>query len=339
MKKTAVIILNWNGRKLLEQFLPTVLKHTSARGFEVVVADNGSGDDSVAWMQQTHPSIRLLTFDRNAGFAEGYNKAIAEVESDYVVLLNSDIETTAGWLTTLYDYMEANPDVVACQPKILSYRQRDTFEYAGAAGGYIDYLGYPFCRGRVQTFIEKDEHQYDTVADVFWATGACMMIRRNEYLNAGGLDPGFFAHMEEIDLCWRLRSRGMRIVCVPQSVVYHVGGATLETSNPMKTFLNFRNNLLMLYKNLPKNKYRSIISRRILLDVAAAMMFLVKGNLGSCNAVFKAHRSYRRMKPDYKSVREAIQEAAVSHDIPEIYQGNSVADFYLKGKKTFDKFF
>lgn len=338
MKKTAVIILNWNGRKLLEQFLPTVLKHTSAKCFEVIVADNGSGDDSVSWMQQTHPSVRLLTFDHNYGFAEGYNKAISEVESDYVVLLNSDIETTAGWLTTLYNYMEANPDVVACQPKVLSYRQRDTFEYAGAAGGYIDSSGYPFCRGRVLSFIEKDTHQYDTIRDIFWATGACLMIRRDGYLKVGGLDPGFFAHMEEIDLCWRLKSRGMRIVCIPQSVIYHVGGATLNAGNPMKTFLNFRNNLLMLYKNLPEDKCNRIIRRRLLLDVVAAFSFLLKGDTGDFNAVFKAHKSYRRMRPDYKSVRQSIQAAATCRDIPEIYKGNSVAGFYLKGMKTFDKF-
>ena len=335
MNTLSVIILNWNGRKLLEQFLPSVLKHSKGPAFDVVVADNGSGDDSVEWMKREHPEVKLLCFDRNYGFAEGYNKAVIETESDYVVLLNSDVETTPGWLDSLYEYMEGHPDVVACQPKIRSYACRYRFEYAGAAGGYIDRYGYPFCRGRIQDNVEHDLRQYDTVADVFWATGACLMVRREAYLQADGLDAGFFAHMEEIDLCWRLRSRGQRIVCIPSSVVYHVGGATLDAGNPRKTFFNFRNNLLMLYKNLPENQLRKVFFCRWWLDVMAAFFFVFKGEVESAKAISKAHRSFRRMKGEYASLRANIQAAVVLKDIPEIYQRSIVFDYYLRGRKTY----
>ena len=251
MNKISVVILNWNGCEMLRSFLPSVLRHSEAEGVEVCVADNGSTDQSVEMLRHEFPSVRQILLDENHGFADGYNFALQQVEAEYVVLLNSDVEVTEHWLQPMADYLDTHPEVAACQPKILSWRQKDLFEYAGASGGFIDRYGYPFCRGRVMGVVEADKGQYDTVFPVFWATGAALFIRLADYREAGGLDGRFFAHMEEIDLCWRLRARGRGIVCIPQSTGYHVGGATLKKENPHKTFLNFRNNLVMLYKNLP----------------------------------------------------------------------------------------
>jgi len=337
MNKVAVIILNWNGQALMERYLPSVLSRTQMAGAEVVVADNGSTDGSVDWLQTQYPGLRLVLLDRNYGFAEGYNRAVEAVEAEYVVLLNSDIEVAENWLEPLVGYMDGHPEVAACQPKILSDRNREYFEHAGAAGGFIDRLGYPFCRGRIQSMVEKDRGQYDTVMDVFWTTGACLMIRRRDYLEAGGLDADFFAHMEEIDLCWRLRLAGRRLVCLPESRVYHLGGGTLNAQNPRKTFLNFRNNLLMLYKNLPAERLRSVMWQRWVLDMVAAVFFLLKGETGNFSAVFKARRAYRQMKPLMHAKRAEIQARAGRHRIPEIYPGISTLDFFLKGRKTFDQ--
>jgi len=337
MEKVAVIILNWNGQALMERYLPSVLSRTQLPGAEVIVADNGSTDNSVAWLQQQYPDLRLVLLDRNYGFAEGYNRAVEAVEAEYVVLLNSDIEVAKDWLAPLVAYMDAHPEVAACQPKILSDRHRNCFEHAGAAGGFIDRLGYPFCRGRIQSLVEEDRGQYDTPIDIFWATGACLMIRREDYLQAGGLDADFFAHMEEIDLCWRLRLAGRRLVCLPQSHVFHLGGGTLNVQNPRKTFLNFRNNLLMLYKNLPAERLRSVMWQRWVLDMVAALFFLLKGETKNFAAVFKARRAYRQMKPLMQPKRAEIQNRACQHRIPEIYPGISTLDFFLKGKKTFDQ--
>ncbi|MBQ9202530.1 MAG: glycosyltransferase family 2 protein [Bacteroidales bacterium] len=336
MSSVAVIILNWNGQTLMEHYLPSVLAHTRGDGIEVVVADNGSTDGSVDWLQTQYPGLRLVLLDRNYGFAEGYNRAVEAVEAEYVVLLNSDIEVAEGWLEPLVGYMDSHPEVAACQPKILSDRNREYFEHAGAAGGFIDRLGYPFCRGRIQSLVEKDRGQYDSVADIFWATGACLMIRREDYLQAGGLDADFFAHMEEIDLCWRLRLAGRRLVCLPESQVFHLGGGTLNAQNPRKTFLNFRNNLLMLYKNLPSERLRSVMWQRWVLDMVAAVFFLFKGETKNFAAVFKARCAYRQMKPLMQPKRAEIQARACQHCIPEIYPGISTLDFFLRGKKTFD---
>ena len=333
MDKVAVVILNWNGRALMEKYLSGVVQLTEA---PVVVADNGSEDDSLAWLQEHFPEVRRLSFDKNYGFAEGYNKAIEAVEAEYVVLLNSDVKVTENWLRPMLAYMENHPEVAACQPKILSLHDPSEFEYAGAAGGFIDALGYPFCRGRIQSLVEEDNGQYDSTVDVFWATGACMLIRREDYLSAGGLDADFFAHMEEIDLCWRLNARGKRLVCLPQSVVFHLGGGTLNAGNPRKTFLNFRNNLLMLYKNLPEKDLRPVMRKRAFWDWVAAFFFLLKGEAGNFHAVFKARRAFRRMKPQILERREANQKAAVRSSLP-VYPGNSTLDFYLKGRRTFDK--
>lgn len=234
MDKIAVVILNWNGCEMLRSFLPSVVRYSAAEGTEVYVADNGSTDASVEMLRREFPSVHLIILNENHGFAEGYNLALQQISAEYAVLLNSDVEVTEHWLVPLADYMDAHPEVAACQPKIRSWRHKELFEYAGAAGGFIDRYGYPFCRGRIMGTVEKDNGQYDTVAPVFWATGAALFIRRKDYLDAGGLDGRFFAHMEEIDLCWRLRARGRMLVCVPRSTVYHVGGATLKKRVPAR---------------------------------------------------------------------------------------------------------
>lgn len=330
--KTAVIILNWNGTGMMRRFLLSVVRNT--HGAEVVVADNGSTDGSLTFLEQVFPGVRTIALDRNYGFAEGYNRAIAAVDADYVVLLNSDVETPEGWLAPLVGYMDSNPDCAACQPKLLAYHDHRSFEYAGGSGGYIDRFGYPFCRGRVFGVVEQDNGQYDDIADIHWATGACMMVRKSVYTDCGGLDPRFFAHNEEIDLCWRMRLYGHRITCVPQSVVYHVGGGTLPQGNPRKTYLNFRNNLTMLYKNLPETELQGVMRWRTVLDYVALMQSLLKFNLGDVRAILKARRDFARWKPDYLPVRNAIQQRAVEHG--NLLAGYSILwRFYIKGKKTF----
>ncbi len=335
--KTSVVILNWNGRKLLEQFLPTVLKHTLSTDAEVVVADNGSTDDSVEYLKTNFPQVPLIIFEENHGFAQGYNLALKQVDSEYVVLLNSDIETTDNWLSTLIDYMDANPGVAAVQPKILAQKQKSHFEYAGAAGGFIDRYGYPFCRGRILGNVEPDEGQYNNVIPVFWATGACLCIRRKTYFNVGGLDGRFFAHMEEIDLCWRLNARGYIVECVPQSTVYHVGGASLDMESPRKTYLNFRNNLLMLYKNLEPNRLFPVLAIRFFLDILASLHFVVQGKIQNATAVIGAFRDYLKMKPDFKKSRVDNLNKTVNHNVDTIYNRSMLWDYYAKGKRKFSQ--
>ena len=281
---------------MLRTYLPSVVAHTTVG--EVIVAENGSTDDSLNVLANEFPTVRTIVLDKNYGFAEGYNRAIAQVDSEYVVLLNSDVEVTEGWLEPLLDYMDAHPEVAAVQPKIRSWRQRDRFEHAGAAGGYLSWLGYPYCRGRRFGRVEEDHGQYDTVAPIHWATGACMCVRTKVYKECGGLDAAFFAHMEEIDLCWRMRNRGWQLACIPQSVVYHLGGGSLSYDNPRKTFLNFRNNLLMIYKN--RRFPWIVLTLRFFLDYAAAIMFLLTGKKGSAKAVVDARREYHRMRKNYK---------------------------------------
>lgn len=335
MDKVAVVILNWNGSGMLRRFLPTVVRCSAADGGIIWLADNGSTDDSVEVVSREFPSVRLIRMEKNYGFAEGYNRAISQVEAEYVVLLNSDVEVTEHWLRPLLDYMEAHPEVAACQPKLLSYHQRTRFEYAGACGGFIDRYGYPFCRGRVMGVVEEDRGQYDTVASVFWASGAALFIRRQDYVDAGGLDPRFFAHMEEIDLCWRLRARGRGLVCIPQSVVYHVGAATLKRENPRKTFLNFRNNLLMLYKNLPEAELVPVMRVRTLLDYVAALNFLLHFQVSNAWAVLRARRDFRALKPLYAEIRTEVQQRVVQGDIPERKRFSLLWAFYGRGKKRF----
>ena len=283
--KVAIVILNWNGEAMLRRFLPTVLRYSCDEA-EVWVADNASTDSSVQLLREHFPSVKLILLEKNYGFAEGYNKALAQIEAEYFVLLNSDVEVTHHWLTPLVEYMNTHLDVAACQPKLLSEANHDYFEYAGASGGFIDRYGYPFCRGRIFNTVEEDNGQYNYNIDILWATGACLLIRSTDYRALNGLDGRFFAHNEEIDLCWRLRQRGRRIVCIPESEVYHVGGGTLPKSNPMKTFLNFRNNLTMLYKNLPDAELKSVMRMRCVLDyVAAFQMLIMERSWGNFKAV------------------------------------------------------
>ena len=334
-KKVAIVILNWNGAKLLEEFLPSVIEHSPAEMSEIVVADNGSTDNSIAILREKFPSVRIIPFDHNYGFAEGYNRAIREIDNEYVVLLNSDVEVTPGWLDAPLSALEADPAIAAAQPKILSWHNKERFEYAGAAGGYIDIYGYPFCRGRVLHVVEKDHGQYDTTADILWATGACLFIRTDIYKEAGGLDAEFFAHQEEVDMCWRLRSRGYRLVCTPQSVVYHVGGATLQAESPRKTFLNFRNNLLMIYKNLPEKDLKRVMRARFFLDYIAAAKFLLSGHVRNAKAVYDARKAFYRMKPEYAARRKENLTKTTLADIPELMRRSLILSFYLKWEKTF----
>jgi GT2 family glycosyltransferase len=322
---------------MLQKFMPKVVECSAMEGVEVCVADNASTDESVSYLQSNFPNVRLILLDKNYGFAEGYNRALQQVEAEYVVLLNSDVEVTPHWLEPLVEYMDAHPEVAACQPKIRSERNKEYFEYAGAAGGYLDKYGYPFCRGRIFDVVEKDEGQYDTVSSVFWATGAALFIRLKDYWEAGGLDGRFFAHMEEIDLCWRLRSRGRGIVCIPQSVVYHVGAATLKKENPRKTFLNFRNNLLMLYKNLPEKELKKVMFIRGLLDWVATFVFLLKGDGKNARAVWQARKEFKHICPDFASSRTENLAKATGHSIPEKVDYSILWKFHACGKKVFSR--
>ena len=339
MIKTSVVILNWNGAELLKKFLPTVLKHTQSADCEVVVADNHSSDNSVEVLMSQFPSVKLILLDKNYGFAEGYNRAMKEVTAKYVVLLNSDIETTHNWLEPLIDHLENNPDTAAVQPKILSYTDKSKFEYAGAAGGFIDRYGYPFCRGRILNFLEKDTGQYDNTEQIFWATGACLCMRHLEYIKEGGLDGDFFAHMEEIDLCWRLQSRGKKIFCVPQSSVYHVGGASLNSESPRKTYLNFRNNLLTVYKNASLNRLIRMFTVRVVLDGAAILHFMILGKFKHAQAVIKAYSDFIEIKSSFKHKRKDNLMKTTHIDIKQQYKGSILFDYYLLQKKTFSSIF
>lgn len=337
MDKIAVVILNWNGCEMLRSFLPSVVACSEADGAVVYVADNGSTDLSVEMLQQEFPGVRCLVLGQNYGFAEGYNRALKLVDAEYVVLLNSDVEVTEHWLRPMADYLDAHPEVAACQPKIRSWRQKQMFEYAGAAGGFIDCYGYPYCRGRVMEVVEEDKGQYDTVRSVFWATGAALFIRLKDYQETGGLDARFFAHMEEIDLCWRLRARGRGLVCVPQSVVYHVGGATLKKGSPRKTYLNFRNNLLMLYKNLPESELRSVMRARFWLDYVAALSFLLKGQVADARAVVRARRDFAASKAEFAPARADNLRRTVLSSIPERSTFCILVRYYLKGCRVYSQ--
>lgn len=330
MPTLSVIILNWNGEKLLKEFLPSVVANTHDPEVEVIVADNGSSDHSLEVLRSEFPGVRIFSFDTNLGFSGGYNKAIGEVKSEFVVLLNSDVETPEGWWQPLLAFMNDNPDVGACQPKILSYKDKKKFEYAGAAGGLLDRYGYPFCRGRLFDIVEEDAGQYDDrPADIAWASGAALMVRRTVYQDAGGLDEMFFAHMEEIDLCCRIHNLGYRVCVVPSSKVYHLGGASLAQGNPKKTYLNFRNNLLLLHKNLPERKGKRVLFKRRLMDTLAFFMYVAKLDFKNAGAILKAHSDFRKMKKNYTVIAEK--------DILSTLPGAGrciVFDRYLRGKKS-----
>lgn len=336
MKKLAIVILNYNGEEMLKRFIPTLLN--CSEDAEIVVADNASDDNSVATMQRCHPEVRIIKLQKNWGFAEGYNRALKHVDAKYYLLLNSDVEVTEGWLDPLLSIMEADPSIAACQPKLLDYKRKTHFEYAGASGGFMDCYGYPYCRGRIFDTVEEDKGQYDTPCEIFWATGAAFLVRSNCYWEVGGLDGRFFAHMEEIDFCWRLRARGHRIVCIPQSAVFHVGGATLSRSNPRKTFLNFRNNLLMLYKNLPAQRLRRVMMMRAFLDYVAAVKFLLSGDIKDFKAVVKARREYRKMRHDFLPDRIENIRCAVCENIPQMSNRSILWEYYVKGNRRFSCF-
>lgn len=289
--KVAVVILNWNGRYFLEKFLPSVF-NSSYPNLSFVVGDNASVDDSVAFVREYYPTIQIVQNAANKGFAGGYNAVLEHVDADYYVLLNSDVEVTENWIEPMIAMLESNPNMAAAQPKIRSFHERSKFEHAGASGGFIDAYGYPFCRGRMLSHTEEDTGQYDDAIDIFWATGAALFIKADAWRASGGFDADFFAHMEEIDLCWRLKRMGFRIGVCPSSVVYHVGGGTLNKSNPRKTFLNFRNNLMMLQKNLPFSSAFRVIFIRLWLDLLALLQFLFKGKLGDVWAISRAHQEF-----------------------------------------------
>jgi GT2 family glycosyltransferase len=337
MKKAAIVILNWNGQKLLEEFLPAVIRYSSHPDVEIIVADNGSSDDSVNFIQTVYSQVSLVLLPENYGFADGYNRALQSVEAEYFVILNSDVEVTENWLQPVIDFLDNNTDVAAAQPKILAQRNRESFEYAGAAGGFLDKYGYPFCRGRIFRQVEQDNHQYDTPIDILWATGACLIIRSEEFFDAGGFDSSFFAHMEEIDLCWRLNSRGKRIVCLPFSVIYHVGAATLKKENPRKTFLNFRNNLIMLYKNLPHKHLKKVMTIRLILDYIAAFQFAVTGKYANAKEVIRAHKDFYHNRRLYRAVRQENLQKTIQPYPKTIYPESILAAYYLKGIKVFSR--
>jgi GT2 family glycosyltransferase len=337
MSRTAIVILNWNGIDYLKMFLGTVVKHSLNEETVVYVADNGSTDGSIEWITDNIKEVKLIILDKNYGFAGGYNKALTEPDADYFVLMNSDIEVTEGWLNPLVSFMDNNSDVASCQPKIKSYSNRDQFEYAGAAGSFIDKYGYPFCRGRIFDKIEKDIGQYDTQIDVFWSSGACMIVRADAWKKCGGFDDVFFAHMEEIDLCWRFNKAGYRVSYLPVATVYHVGGGALPYNSPFKTFLNFRNSLFMLYKNLPDNGLHMILFVRKLLDGLACIMFLLKGNFRYVRSVWQAHIEYYRNISALRTKRRKVKEMETGHLPAPILNKSVVFEFYIKGNKTFDR--
>lgn len=336
MKKIAIVILNWNGAHMMRTYLPTVIKNSPEA--EVIIADNASSDDSLKMLASDFPEIRTIVLDKNYGFAEGYNKAFKQVEAEYYLLLNSDVDVPEGWLAPLLDFMESHPEAAACQPKLRAIKDRESFEYAGAAGGFIDKYGYPFCRGRIFETVEKDHGQYDRNMEILWATGACMMVRSKDYWDAGGLDGRFFAHNEEIDLCWRIRLLGRKIYCITDSVAFHLGGGTLPKGNPRKTFLNFRNNLTMLYKNLPDSELHHVMRIRFFLDWLAAFQMLILGrSLGDFKAVIRGRRGFNRWKHDFDNDRKHIQTTRKVNRIPEIFEKSLLWQYYAKGKKLFSQ--
>ena len=326
-KELAIIILNWNGRKVLEEFLPSVARHSISERSDLFVADNGSGDDSVEYVEKNFPEVKIIRFKKNYGFSEGYNRAIKETGYPYTLLLNSDVAVKERWWEPLLDLIESDEKIGAVQPKIKSYREPEKFEYAGAAGGLIDRLGFPYCRGRVFDKVAVDEGQYDgEPAEIAWASGAALLVNTEVYLKVGGLDRRFFAHMEEIDLCWRIKAAGYRIMFVPDSEVFHLGGASLNYGNPQKTYLNFRNNLLLLHKNLPKKIGKRKLFVRRLVDSFAFLMFALKADMKNAGAVLRAHNDFRKMKKLYTE----LPENDIMSSLPGTGRSILLSDFFRK---------
>ncbi|MFN7690848.1 MAG: glycosyltransferase family 2 protein [Bacteroidota bacterium] len=336
-KEVAVVILNWNGIGHLKEFLPSVVKNTSDELAEIVVVDNASTDESVAYLKTAYPRITTIINPQNGGFAKGYNDGLKFVEAKYYVLLNSDVEVTPGWIEPLYHKMESSSRIAACQPKVLDYKNKVCFEHAGAAGGYIDQFGYPFCRGRLFHHIEEDSGQYNDDVEIFWATGACMMIRAELFHKLGGFDETFFAHMEEIDLCWRLKNRGYQIHYVHHAKVFHLGGGTLSVISPNKTYLNFRNNLYLLYKNLPDQFLFKTIFARMLLDGLAFFHFVLGGKLKHAQAIWRAHIDFYRNLKSLKASRADNKQYLQIKYLSGVYKGALVWQCYIKAKKIFSQ--
>ncbi len=333
--KVSIVILNWNGSDHLKRFLPTLIKYSTYEWAEIVVADNGSDDDSCQLIETKFPEVKLLKLDRNYGFAEGYNRALEHTNAEYILLLNSDIEVTENWLLSLVQTMENDTLIGACQPKILALSNRDQFEYAGASGGFIDRLGYPFCRGRIINAIEQDNGQYDNKISVFWTSGAATLIRTKLWHTMQGFDIDFWAHMEEIDLCWRMKNRGFNMVVVPDSTVYHLGGGTLAYGNPRKIYLNFRNNLFLLYKNLPGRLFIPTLLIRMILDGIAAIQFLITGQLSAFTRVLAAHRDFYKNLKKLRLKRAKLANSVTITNHPEIYRGSIIFDFFIAKRKKF----
>lgn len=334
MDAAAVIILNYNGAHFLEQFLPSVTQHSP--GHRIIVADNASTDDSLAFLARTYPQIEVMAFDQNYGFAEGYNRALADIDNRYSILLNSDVEVTTDWIEPVLELMESDERIVAAQPKVKAYHRKDYFEHAGAAGGYIDLLGYPFCRGRIFDDTEPDTGQYDDAVPVFWATGACFFARTEVFRRLGGFDPLFHAHMEEIDLCWRMQAADLKVYCQPRSVIYHVGGGTMPVTNPRKTYLNFRNSTGMLYKNTPARQLWGKVSLKILLDTVAAVRFYAQGKSQDGRAVFSALRDFAKDGKRWQESRRKVPKKMGKKPglmMPQLL----VIERYRKGKKEFSR--
>lgn len=326
--KVAVVILNWNGKELLREFLPSVVKYSSEAS--IYVADNASTDESVSFLKTNFPEVKIIQNEVNGGFAKGYNDALIHVKEEILILLNSDVEVTPNWIPPLLSEFEKNEKTVALQPKILDYRRREHFEYAGAAGGFIDKMGYPYCRGRIFETIEQDNGQYDDTREIFWASGACFAIRREAFFKAGKFDEDFFAHQEEIDLCWRLYNLGLKVKVIGGSTVFHLGGATLNNIRPQKTFLNFRNSLFALLKNAPKKQVYKLIFYRLVLDAAAGIKFLVKLKPSHTAAILKAHFSF------YSGFRKTLKKRENIFQRPKYYHKTSVVmSYYISGNRRF----
>ena len=334
MQKIAVVILNWNGRKFLEQFLPNVIQNSVNEYTTVYIIDNASTDSSIVFLQQKYPNIPCIILDKNYGFADGYNRGLQQIEADYFVLLNSDVEVTPNWIEPIITFMKADSNCAVCMPKLKSYQAKEYFEYAGAAGGFIDKYGYPFCDGRLFDSIEKDNGQYNEIKEIFWGSGAALFVKSKIFQELGGLDANFFAHMEEIDFCWRVKNAGYSIYYIPSSIVYHVGGGTLPQSNPFKTYLNFRNNLFLLYKNLPKNKLHSTIFIRKLFDGVAFIKFLVSFDFANCKAIWNAHMDYYKALPMLKEKRKELEKVLVQSKHSQIYTKSIVVQYFIKRKKA-----
>lgn len=334
MHKTAVVILNYNGKKWLEKFLPDLIRFTPKA--MLVVADNGSSDGSLKWLETRAPAVRTLDLKKNWGFAEGYNRALAQIEARYYLLLNSDVALTPDWLSPLEQLLDENPQIGACQPKIKAYHQQTHFEYAGAAGGWLDAYGFPFCRGRIFDTTEADTGQYETPTAVFWASGACLMVRAALFHRLGGLDGDFFAHMEEIDLCWRIQLAGHQVFYSPKSTVYHVGGGTLQAGSPFKTYLNFRNNLVMLIKNLPTKGLLLTLFIRMSLDGIAGLRFLAQGKVRHFIAVLRSHFYLYQNLKSLRRKRKAIRELGSNNtQLQGVYRGSIVWQYFARGKRHF----